>query len=113
MRAKTPFQAEVAAEWSAVLDVADIGPDDHFFMLGGSSVQAIQLIARLNGRYGLLLSPPLLFGAPQLDRFSAQVLVALGQKAQREDRLEALLDRLAPDDMDELLTLFSSSGELV
>ena len=113
VRAKTPFQAEVAAEWSAVLDVADIGPDDHFFMLGGSSVQAIQLIARLNGRYGLLLSPPLLFGAPQLDRFSAQVLVALGQKAQREDRLEALLDRLAPDDMDELLTLFSSSGELV
>ena len=113
MRTKTPFQAEVAAEWSAVLDVADIGPDDHFFMLGGSSVQAIQLIGRLNGRYGLLLSPPLLFGAPQLDRFSAQVLVALGQKAQQEDRLDALLDRLAPDDMDELLTVFSSSGELV
>ncbi|UEP53154.1 amino acid adenylation domain-containing protein [Burkholderia ambifaria] len=112
-RAKTPFQAEVAAEWSAVLEVADIGPDDHFFMLGGSSVQAIQLIGRLNDRYGLLLSPPQLFGAPQLDRFSAQVLVALGQKAQREDRLEALLDRLAPDDMDELLTVFSSSGELV
>ncbi|MCA3781734.1 MAG: amino acid adenylation domain-containing protein [Burkholderia sp.] len=113
VRAKTPFQAEVAAEWSAVLDVADIGPDDQFFMLGGSSVQAIQLIGRLNGRYGLLLSPPLLFGAPQLDRFSAQVLVALGQKAQQEDRLEALLERLAPDDMDELLTVFSSSGELV
>jgi acyl carrier protein len=93
--------------------VADIGPDDQFFMLGGSSVQAIQLIGRLNGRYGLLLSPPLLFGAPQLDRFSAQVLVALAQKAQQEDRLEALLERLAPDDMDELLTVFSSSGELV
>jgi acyl carrier protein len=106
-RAMTPFQTEIAAEWSAVLEVAGIGPDDHFFMLGGSSVQAIQLIGRLNRRYGLLLSPPLLFASPQLDRFSAQVLIALGQQAQREERLEALLDRLAPDDVDELLIAFS------
>ncbi|MCM2495853.1 non-ribosomal peptide synthetase [Burkholderia glumae] len=107
-RPKTAFQRDIATEWSAVLETGEIGADENFFMLGGSSVQAIQLIGRLNRRFGLLLTPAMLFNAPQLDRFSAQVLAELGRHAQREGTLAALLDGLGPEDMDELLKLFEA-----
>ena len=41
--------------WQALLNVADIGMDDHFFHLGGHSLLATQLIVRLNTRFGTSL----------------------------------------------------------
>lgn len=112
-REKTAFQTEMAVEWEGVLGVhgaSEIAYNDHFFMLGGSSIQAIELIGRINRRYGLLLSPQCLFSSPQLDDFCAKVLMAIGLEAKEHNRLEALLDQLAPEDMDALLNIISTSG---
>ncbi|MDE1715950.1 amino acid adenylation domain-containing protein [Chromobacterium amazonense] len=111
-RAATPFQAEIADEWRSVLGEMRIGPDDNFFRLGGSSIQAIQLIGRLNRRYQLLLAPPLLFAYSQLDAFCTQVLLARGEMAQQRNELDVLLDQLSSEDMDELLEIFTLQGAL-
>jgi acyl-CoA synthetase (AMP-forming)/AMP-acid ligase II/NAD(P)-dependent dehydrogenase (short-subunit alcohol dehydrogenase family) len=43
----------VAACWQEVLGVARVGRHDSFFVLGGNSLQAAQIIARINERFGV------------------------------------------------------------
>lgn len=52
-RAQT--EREVAALFNAVLDVPIDGPDADFFHLGGQSLKAMRLLARLNERFGVSL----------------------------------------------------------
>lgn len=48
---------ETTAVWAALLDVAEaeIGPEDNFFDIGGSSLLARRMIGRLNDRFGIAL----------------------------------------------------------
>ena len=43
------LERRLAALWSEVLGRDDVGRDDRFFDLGGSSVRAAQLVSRING----------------------------------------------------------------
>ncbi|WP_399929601.1 amino acid adenylation domain-containing protein [Streptomyces kanamyceticus] len=43
----TPLEREVAAVWADVLGVPDVGRDDDFFALGGNSLRAVRVAARL------------------------------------------------------------------
>ncbi|MGN9809480.1 non-ribosomal peptide synthetase family protein [Micromonospora sp. BQ11] len=45
----------VARLWCAVLDVDRVGPEDNFFALGGTSIQAAELMARIRGSFGILI----------------------------------------------------------
>ena len=51
-RAATPLEAEVAAVFAEILGAAPPGPEDDFFRLGGTSLLAARLAARLRARYG-------------------------------------------------------------
>lgn len=55
----------LAAAWEAVLGKADIGAADNFFDLGGDSIKALQIVARLN-RDNLVLQPRDLFHHPTI-----------------------------------------------
>ncbi|KAA2257566.1 amino acid adenylation domain-containing protein [Solihabitans fulvus] len=44
---RNPLEERVAAVWSAVLDVAEVGVEDNFFELGGDSIRAVRLAAEL------------------------------------------------------------------
>jgi amino acid adenylation domain-containing protein len=44
------WQQEVAETWSRVLEIADIGIDDNFYELGGSSLDAVRIAAQLGAR---------------------------------------------------------------
>ncbi|WP_353230570.1 non-ribosomal peptide synthetase [Pseudomonas qingdaonensis] len=95
------LQALIARLWCEQLNVAEVGDDDHFFLLGGNSIAATQLTARLRDELGLELSLSLLFEAPTLAGFTAQVArlhidggVAQGAIAQLP-REEALPQSLA------------------
>ena len=61
----------MAALWCEVLQVEAVERDDHFFVLGGDSVRATQLLARLRERHGRAVEPRLLFEAPVLGAFVA------------------------------------------
>ncbi len=48
----TPIEIAVARIWEDVLDVGPIGVDDHFFVLGGNSLTATQMMLRVQDRFG-------------------------------------------------------------
>ncbi|MBV9791704.1 MAG: amino acid adenylation domain-containing protein, partial [Chloroflexi bacterium] len=73
----TPTEHIVAGVWAEVLGVAQIGRHDHFFALGGHSLNATQVIARLRTACGLDLPLPLIFEHPQLSVLAAAIDQAL------------------------------------
>jgi amino acid adenylation domain-containing protein/non-ribosomal peptide synthase protein (TIGR01720 family) len=67
------LQSRIAAIWCEQLQVAQVAADDHFFLLGGNSISATQVVARLRETLGLELNLRLLFEAPTLAAFAAGV----------------------------------------
>ena len=48
-------EAALALLWCDVLRLQTVGRDDHFFALGGHSLQATQLMSRIQARWNLAL----------------------------------------------------------
>ncbi|MFC5946056.1 non-ribosomal peptide synthetase, partial [Micromonospora harpali] len=61
---ENPAQERVARIWAEVLDLDDLGVDDDFFELGGDSLRAMRLLARLRDEARLRLKMSELFRAP-------------------------------------------------
>jgi thioesterase domain-containing protein/acyl carrier protein len=73
--------------WRDVLGVDHFGIEDNFFDLGGHSMLAVRLIAKIREAFGLEIALPRLFQYPTISEFMA-VLDAPGQA--EEDTLVAL-----------------------
>ncbi|AJC22769.1 non-ribosomal peptide synthetase [Pandoraea pulmonicola] len=56
-----PRYEAVAAIWREVLGRATVKPDDHFFLCGGSSLLAMQVLARVHERLGVRATPASLY----------------------------------------------------
>ncbi len=65
--------AEVAAIWGQLLGVDGIGERDDFFELGGTSLLAVQLIARLREVFGVRLPMRSVFDTPTVQEMAAKV----------------------------------------
>ncbi|AEI43017.1 non-ribosomal peptide synthase/polyketide synthase [Paenibacillus mucilaginosus] len=72
----------LAAVWQEVLGREGIGIHDDFFLLGGDSIQAIQVASRLR-RHGLLLELPELFRHPTIAGLQGR-LRPIGEEAEQE-----------------------------
>ncbi|RQO54942.1 non-ribosomal peptide synthetase [Pseudomonas sp. KBW05] len=70
---ESALQSQIAAIWCEQLNLATVAADDHFFLLGGNSITATQVVARLRETLGLELNLRLLFEAPTLATFAASV----------------------------------------
>ncbi|WP_242167030.1 MULTISPECIES: non-ribosomal peptide synthetase [unclassified Pseudomonas] len=70
---ESELQSQIAAIWCEQLQVATVAADDHFFLLGGNSITATQVVARLRETLGLELNLRMLFEAPTLATFAANV----------------------------------------
>src|SRR5450830_704442 len=70
---ESALQTQIAAIWCEQLQVPVVAADDHFFLLGGNSITATQVVARLRESLGLELNLRLLFEAPTLASFAANV----------------------------------------
>ncbi|WP_439854944.1 non-ribosomal peptide synthetase [Pseudomonas yamanorum] len=70
---QSELQSQIAAIWCEQLQVAQVAADDHFFLLGGNSISATQVVARLRETLGLELNLRLLFEAPTLAAFATSV----------------------------------------
>lgn len=66
-----PVTARVAAIWSDILGVSGIAPQDDFFALGGHSLNAVRMIARVRKDFGVSLPLGKLFETPRLEAFAA------------------------------------------
>src|SRR5215468_3888301 len=67
----TPEQAAVALVWQDVLGVARVGLWDDFFAIGGGSVAAAQVVARIRAEVGLPVSVRQLFDHPTVGQLVA------------------------------------------
>ena len=70
---ESELQSRIAAIWCEQLHLTTIAADDHFFLLGGNSITATQVVARLRETLGLELNLRMLFEAPTLSVFAANV----------------------------------------
>ncbi|MGE1156633.1 non-ribosomal peptide synthetase [Pseudomonas kitaguniensis] len=70
---ESELQQQIAAIWCEQLQVSTVAADDHFFLLGGNSISATQVVARLREHLGLELNLRMLFEAPTLAAFAANV----------------------------------------
>jgi acyl carrier protein len=59
---RTPSELDLARVWAEVLEVEQVGIDDPFLELGGDSLQAARILARIVGVFGVELPIELLFG---------------------------------------------------
>ncbi len=64
MAPRTPIERELVDIWAQVFGTARIGVDDNFFEIGGHSLRSIELIARVEKRFGRTLPAAILFQAP-------------------------------------------------
>ncbi|MFP5285505.1 MAG: FkbM family methyltransferase, partial [Thermoanaerobaculia bacterium] len=58
------LERSLAGIWQRVLQVGEIGIDDNFFDLGGTSLLGLQVAREVRDRHGVELSPVALFEAP-------------------------------------------------
>lgn len=105
--AGTAIEKMLVLWWREVLSVDAVGLHDNFFMLGGDSLRAMRLVARIQDELFVELSVAELFRQPTVEQFS-RVL----EQAQ-EDRtvaLAAYVDQLSDDEVEKLLS--GNSGSL-
>ncbi|WP_445571552.1 non-ribosomal peptide synthetase [Pseudomonas sp. E102] len=84
------LQELIGRLWCEQLHVERVRGDDHFFLLGGNSIAATQIIARLREVLGLELNLRLLFEAPTLDAFATAVANLQQDGGQAQGAIKAL-----------------------
>ena len=72
-RPLTPTEEMIAGIWAELLGAQRVGPDDGFFDLGGHSLPASQVVARIRGAFGVELPLRALFESPRLAELAARV----------------------------------------
>jgi acyl transferase domain-containing protein len=71
----------ISRAWAELLGIPEIRADDDFFELGGSSLLAARVIARINDEMGIGLSPGVIFGAPTIAALRQAALAAIAEQA--------------------------------
>ena len=80
------MEEQLARIWQELLGVERVGRQDHFFEMGGHSLLAMRLIARVQQVMGVELGVTTLFARPQLAQLAEAVREAGG-----EEKLEGLI----------------------
>jgi acyl transferase domain-containing protein/thioesterase domain-containing protein len=81
--ARTPVERELTAMWCELLGVKQIGVRDDFFELGGQSLVAVRLFARIRSQYGVDLPLSTLLHAPTIE--ACATMLTTGSNAVRAD----------------------------
>jgi len=93
----TAVEREVAAVWCSVLRAPALGLDARFFEIGGNSLLAVQVTARVSRIVGVELPLRLLFEASTLGDFAASVAEAASRPAEELEPIEPIVALDAAD----------------
>ena len=84
MAAQTHLQKELAAIMQQILGIAsEIGIRDDFFVLGGQSLKAVELISEVNDRYSSRLDLREFYEDPTVERLEQLVTRSTNSGARR------------------------------
>lgn len=92
----SPLECEIAAVWREVLNLPGVGRRDTFFSIGGNSLTAIQVIARLKTRFAVRISVRDFFAEPTVEGLARLVEAGLIDRvaALSEDEARQMLEGL-------------------
>ena len=93
--AAAPLSAEqevLAQLWRPLLRLASVGPEDSFFDVGGNSLLATRLVARIGQHYAIDFPLRAVFDAPRLAQMADAIALQLA--SQHADALDELLKQL-------------------
>jgi natural product biosynthesis luciferase-like monooxygenase protein/amino acid adenylation domain-containing protein len=74
---RTPLESELSALWCEVLGVSRVGVSDHFFEIGGHSLMAIRVLARIRATHGVDLPVRVLFERPTVAALAEEISARL------------------------------------
>lgn len=86
----TPMEHTLAAYWRELLGVAQVGVEDSFFDLGGHSLIAVRLFAKIKKEYGVDLPISALFEAPNIRTLARRIEDLGGIEAQPNARVKSM-----------------------
>jgi acyl transferase domain-containing protein len=94
-------ETAVAAVWRELFGIEGIGPGDNFFDLGGNSLLALQLVARLRQTFQVELPLRVVFESQTLTALSARIheTRVREQEAAEIERLLREIEGLAPEEL--------------
>jgi len=102
---RNSVEESVAAIWSELLDVEQVGVNDNFFELGGHSLLATQVLSRVREKLGVSIAVRRVFETPTVAAMAQLVAQAQAELLEAEDLVE-LLGEL------ELLTEIGGTNEV-
>jgi len=73
---RSDIESSLAAIWSEVLRVDQVGIKDNFFELGGSSLTIVRISARIAARLGVDLEARLIFACPTIETLASAISAA-------------------------------------
>jgi acyl transferase domain-containing protein/acyl carrier protein len=101
---RTDTERRIAAVWESMLGVSPVGMDDGFLELGGDSLLAARLVARLREEFALELPVRLFFEASTVAELAKEVETRLEARATEEQEdvndLLAMLDDLSEEEIE-------------
>jgi len=102
---RTPLEEELTSLWSAVLGRAAVGVHDNFFHLGGDSILATQLLARIGAALQVEVTMTGFFETPTVAGLAVAVTQKQAEQVAQDDLagLVAELEGLADEDAQRLL----------
>ena len=68
---RSPTEHQIATIWEELFGISPIGANDNYFDLGGDSLLAATLVARIEETCGVVLSPSVLLEAPTVANLAA------------------------------------------
>jgi aryl carrier-like protein len=77
---RTPIEEILAAAWSDVLKIAQVGIHDNFFELGGHSLSAMQVLARLRLELDTDITMASFFEMPTIEEFAWHLLSGMAME---------------------------------
>jgi acyl carrier protein len=76
----TPLEQMLAAHWSNLLGLEQVGVNDDFFHLGGHSLMATRIIARVHSELGVRVPVRSLFSAPTIRQFARAIVQQIAER---------------------------------
>jgi thioesterase domain-containing protein len=70
---RNDLEIRIEAVWRETLGVSQVGVDEDFFALGGTSAHAIETVARMRGELGMEVPVQLLYEAPTVEKLALRL----------------------------------------
>jgi len=99
-----PVETVLAGLWKDVLGVEQVSLQDDFFALGGHSLEAIKLLARISEVFQLEFPLSIIFESPNLERM-AQSFIQFSGDATRMEYIARMLLELAKLSAEEIQSI--------